>query len=1315
MCCLKIVSKIVLMLGILINSVNPGFAGEKEKITLLMGVSSSHKVSQGIAEVLTLPVVADRYDFYFYTDKDLENKKIDNDIIAQSKIIIVDDMHRSFTKYVINNADFDKTKVYGLCSTAKEPEKIISDPKVKQYHRPDTIDNIKNLLFFLLKRDCGLDVNYEEPQNVPKMGIFHPKSDKIFDNFEEYISWYKAKGFYKKNGFWVGVPELSSYIFPGETGAIVSSLIENLEENNINVLPIYSFPSYLALEKFFFDEQGKSRVNLIAAFSFKFASPDDKRTQKNLIKLGVPLLDPIRMYMNSIPEWRESPQGLGPIEISYTMSTPEFNGVVEPSVLGGRVALKDERTGRVVYKHQPIMENIEFFIRRIKAWRNLQAKENKDKKIAILYWNHTPGKQNIGATYLNLFRSLEEILKKMGEEGYHINGKLPSEEEIKDFVLKSGRNIGSWAPGELDELITAGKVIRLPFSRYREWYKNLDEDYRQKLGDEWGKVDDSDIMIKNKVIIIPYVNLGNIILVPQPSRGWSDDPMKLYHSTQLWPHHQYTAFYLWLTHEFKADAIISLGTHGTHEWLPGKQAGLSQSCPPEVLIQDLPNIYPYIMDDIGEGLQAKRRGRAVIIDHLIPSMKKAGVYEEYRDLSVLINEYNDALTRSTELANEKHKKIKTLVKTLGVDKDLLLKEVNEEAIEKIEHYLIELQEANVPYGMHTFGVSPKGEALEEFSLLIKERNQDLALDEIKKRLSSCSLEIDQLIEGLDGKYILAGEGNDPLRNPDAIPTGKNFYGFDPAKVPSREAFDLGQKQAEEMIAKYLKENGEYPNKIGLILWSIELQRNEGTQVGTALYLLGMKPVWDKNNKITGVIPISGAKLGRPRIDVHMQSSGLFRDAYPNLILLLDEAVRQAGRLTDVENFIAQHNQKIKAYLIKKGYGEDEADILSKIRVFSAKPGSYGTKMGDIIGASGHWDSDAEIADAFINFVSFGYGKNIWGKPLEPVYKKNLEDVKVSMHTRSSNIFGVLDADGTYEYLGAFSLAVKRVSGEYPDVILSDQRNPDKAHIEDIERTIGEELRSRYLNPKWIEGMKKEDYAGARQIDKFVEYMWGWQVTTPFAIDEAKWEQTFEVYVEDKYNLKIKEFFNKANPWAYQSITARMLEAVRKDYWQADDITKQKLAKEYAVSVVEKGVACCDHTCNNPLLNQMVVNIISIPGVLPDKIVNEFKIAVEKATGEQLSKHVKKIEKVIQDIKAGFKKKTDTSQQNAETADKELVPDKGKAQENVKGYKIEEVTKENTKTEMTSSGVEWVASLFVVFLLCLVATGAVRSSRENREI
>lgn len=617
---------------------------------------------------------------------------------------------------------------------------------------------------------------------------------------------------------------------------------------------------------------------------------------------------------------------------------------------------------------------------------------------------------------------------------------------------------------------------------------------------------------------------------------------------------------------------------------------------------------------------------------------------------------------------------------------------DEAALEKVEHYLLEITEETLPYGLHTFGESPQGTALDDFADLIIDRNPELDLAAVKEKLGLCGRETDHLVNALSGGYVPPGEANDPIRNPESIPTGVNFYGFDPAKVPSKDAWALGRDQAEQLIDKYRAEHGgEYPKKIALVFWSIELQRNEGTQVATALRLLGMTPVWDQNGKVTGVEAIPGRVLGRPRIDVHMQVSGLFRDNFPNLILFMDEAVQRAGQLKDVENFIARNSETIKTYLIEKGYSEAEADRLKQLRVFSNEPGSYGNTIEDLIPASGTWEDDKEIADVFINYVSFAYGRDVWGKPLKSAYKKNLEGVDITMHTRSSNIFKSLDTDGVFSELGGLALAVKRVKGAYPDVVLSNQADPDKAFVEDIETAIGKELRSRYLNPKWIEGMKQEAYAGAREMNRFSEYLWGWQVVTPFAVDGAKWQQIYEVYIQDKYGLELKEFFDENNPWAMQSMAARMLEADRKKYWKAPEEVKKDLAKTYALNVIDKGVACCEHTCNNPMLNKFVTNIISLHGLLTPEQMEAFKMTVAKAVGRTQAEHEADHQKMRESLKKA-------SEQNREEEKVKSREDKKK----IKGYEM--VEEKAQETHVTSSGSSWIVMAIVGLVLGLMVFG-----------
>jgi cobaltochelatase CobN len=496
----------------------------------------------------------------------------------------------------------------------------------------------------------------------------------------------------------------------------------------------------------------------------------------------------------------------------------------------------------------------------------------------------------------------------------------------------------------------------------------------------------------------------------------------------------------------------------------------------------------------------------------------------------MISSYNRTVSLGSRTVSGKLKKIEDLIIKMGLHKDLGITEFSEGRLEEIEHYLLELRENLMPYGLHTFGISPEGDELEEtVSAICKRNSQAKEIDVRKRLLTSGPREIDHLIKGLEGGHIPSGEGNDPIRNVGAVPTGKNFFGFNPDKIPSTEAWDLGREAAEQIIKKSLKEKSRYPEKVAVVLWATETIRNEGINESTVLHLMGLKPIWDKTGRVTGTRVIPGRELKRPRIDVLMNPSGLYRDLFPNMILFLDKAVQKAALQTDIENLIIKHNAQIKTRLIESGMDYEKAAILSKIRIFTEKPGSYGTGVSEMTGNSGFWETDDEIVKVYENRVSYAFGLGKWGEDAKEIFKENLKRVDVAVHSISSSIYGTMDNDDVFQYLGGLSLAVKKESGQIPDTLITMQRIPDRVGIEDVARTIGRELRTRYLNPKWIEGMKKEDYAGAREMSKFVEYMWGWQVTVPYSVDKAKWEQTYEVYVEDKYGMGLKEFFNKANP------------------------------------------------------------------------------------------------------------------------------------------------------------------------------------------
>ena len=1245
----------------------------------------------------------------FFTGEDLQNPKT-REYVAGSSVVLVNVMVPELVSYLEEQKLLAGPKVYAL-SRAGDPQELgpkgfIFDDEVMAYYLNRSVANTVNLVRFIVQRHIDSSVTSQPVNLIPEASIHHPESEKLFVELDSYRNWYKQRPGYHPGGAWVGLTLFSNTLKEGQIEA-VDALIGKLEGAGFNVLPCFG-PVDLVMQRFLKVDKGDAPIDLLLAFSLKFVSSINGDVRQTLLDLNVPVFNVIRPFAETTDQWRASEVGLAPLETAWAVATPELSGAIEPTVLIGKKELRDPETGRRLYVYELIPETVDFLIARLQKWVALQRMDNDNKKVAILYYNHSQGKQNIAAAYMNVFRSLDVILKRMAKDGYRIeNSAQLSEEKLQQLVLAGGRNVGSWAPGELDALIASGQVEQVPLREYRQWFEELPEAFKQPVLKQWGGPEESAIMTKGGKLIFPMVKLGNVVLMPEPARGWSDDPLKMYHDTTLYPHHQYIAAYLWLQKKFHADAMVHLGTHATYEWLPGKQAGLHPSDPPEVMLGSIPNIYPYIVDDIGEGIEAKRRGRGVIIDYLTPPMRKADLYNEYAQLHELHHKYEYTKASGSEIAAQYRQQMADLIKTLGIDKDLEIDELDEDAIEKVHLYLHEIDHNSLPYGLHTFGKTDAVEAEEETVTLIMDQNPDAEPGKVLHDLHrSAANELNTFMRALDGEYVEPGEGNDPLRNLAAIPTGRNFYGFSPEKVPSKAAWAIGKKAAEQIIAEKLEKEGKYPDKVGVVLWAMETTRNEGVNEATILYLMGVEPVWDKTERVRGMRVIPGKELGRPRIDVLINPSGLYRDMFPDKLLYLDEAVQKVLLQTDVENLLAKNSRKIKESLIQQGMDAEEAEQQSRFRIFTEEVGSYGNGVEEMVGASGFWESDEEISNVYLNRAQFAVGQGKWAVPVKQAFSENLRHVDVAVHSRSSNVIGIIDTDDFFSYLGGMSLAVKTLRGEAPDTMVTMNRRKDEAMVEDVSKTIGREMRTRYLNPKWIEGMKRENYAGARQMADFAENLWGWQVTVPSSVSADKWQQVYEVYVEDKYDQDLQEFFAKSSPWAYQSLTARVLETVRKGYWQPSEKVKQKLAKEYISNVLKHGVACCDHTCNNPALNQMVVNIASLPGVMSPKLVEQFKVAIEKMAQKPLEEQLEQRRQLQQQLLAGFDK---------HDLERQAEPQKNRTQKNqggeegpekqaVEGYKMEKIHSKEDATEMSSSGVQWLASFFVLALMTIVTLG-----------
>ena len=1277
-------------------------------LTLLVLDNNSFLVDKAVAG-LDLPP---RINAFTASELSVGSEKT-RQIIDDSAVIIVDVMGRDLEEYLLNNIRLDNKIIYALRgSTDDERLRKLGfrfDDSVADYYHHMSKANIQNMVRLVAHRHFAKAITYGQVVTQPKMGIYHPAHPGVFSSFAEYDQWQQNRLGYDPAKPRVGFLFFSSSLTEGQQKP-VATIIKRLEKEGFTVLPCFGRDEQ-TISQFLLTDNGQARVDLALAFTLKFYSALTPELAALLKKLDVPIINAINIYQNTLNGWRQSPVGISGNEVAWAIATPEMSGLIEPTPLAAKKENFSQETGKSYFIKEPIKENIDLLMARIHKLLALQKMANSEKKVAIMFYNHHQGKQNIGASYLNVFRSLQEIIKAMAKEGYKV-GEVPSEEKIQKLIMTSARNIGSWAPGELDRLLRSPAVVRLPLAQYKKWFAKLPKDFQQNVIRQWGQPEQSKIMLDGDDFIIPVARVGNILLLPEPSRGWGDDPQKLYHDTTLYPHHQYLAVYLWLNHSFKADAMVHLGTHATYEWTPGKQAGLSPSCPPEVLLGHIPNIYPYIVDDVGEGIQAKRRGRAVIISHLTPMLKEAGLYKEYSRMAELINEYHRALARHSSTAPLKYDELMELASKTGILADLQGEmrpgATNADQVADLENYLEEIRGNLMPYGMHTFGRSPAKAEIDDMTRAVMKCNPSEDSRDINGRIGhSGSREMTSLLAGLVGKYVEPGEGNDAIRNPASLPTGRNFYGFNPQKIPSPAAWQLGKKAACEIIANHLRTKGKYPQKVAVVLWATETMRNEGVNESTILYLMGIKPTWTKSGRVRGVEVIPGRVLGRPRLDVMVNASGLYRDLFPDKIAFIDQAVQLALRQTDIDNLLAAGSARIKTKLISQGVSAAEAEELSRLRVFAAPPGAYGTGVASMASMSGTWQEEKEVVGVYENRVGYAYGGKHWGTPARQLLKANLTEVEAVVHSRSSNVYGLLDNDDMFQYLGALSMAVRLESGQAPETLVTQQQRPGQVKVEDMAKTLGREMRSRYLNPKWIKAMEQEGYAGAREMANFVEYLWGWEMTTPEKIDDAKWQQTYEVYVEDKYGLKMDEFLDKASPWAKQSMAARMLETIRKGYWPADEQVKQKLAATYAKSVVTKGVACCDHTCNNPLLNQLVVSILSMPGVMNPKLVAEFKIAIEQAAKKSLAEQVSSRRELQKQLTAPSPAEATTS-----TKQPELKANKQGAQEGsqeVEGYKMEKMKSQDQTTEVTSSGVEWLAGLLVLLLLGLGLWGMKRAS------
>ncbi len=1278
-----------LILALLPSAVHAQEPGEQSETIRLGYLFSDGQTPATIAAVRTLlrerPDLVGRVKFTILTESTYE--AVDAEHFRKNDVLVFDTMNQQMLERFNeeNGADLfaENGSVLavgvGLQGETYYTELGVEwDKRARAYWENGGPSNQLGLLKLALQRAGVEGLELPEPQLSLDFGYYYPDggTGRVFADWDSFQQWRADNGKLTEGAPSVAISFFQANYYSGDM-ALVDAVIAEVESCGAEAVPIFGYPAAVAFRELV-GTGVDARADVGLGLNFQF---NDAQAASILEEVGIPVLNLISLYGRSEEDWRNSPNGLSPFEGSFNLASPELAGTIAPIVVGTKERVRDDLTGLTSVISSPIDERVDMAVRRGLRYAELGRIPNSEKKIALIYYNNPPGRANIGAAYLNVPESIARILAKMAEEGYDIGGPPPTTEEVLEQITTRGRNVINDAPGELEEMIAQGGVQRIPLAQYEQWLETYHPALRDKVLSDWGDPADSTLMTERIEgpdgtevnFILPGLLYGNVLLMPQPSRAWDADLEKLYHAMDLAPPHQYVASYAWLRDVFDADAVVHIGTHGTLEWLDGRDAGLGPEDAPDALIADLPNPYIYNVDVVGEGLVARRRGMGTLLGHMVPPFVEGGLSEDLAQLSEIINDHRRNLGQNPELADYYLDQLRERIAELALDRDMGLKpgeELTSESLTMVEDYLTELRGQIIPYGLHAFGRVPEDEAIASTvrAILSVDRSglpdrKEIFGEEMDERIRiSGPRELDNLMLALSGGFVPAGRGGEPIRSPDAYPTGNNFYGIDPDKVPKPAAWDMGSTLAQQMIDDFYEENGAYPEKVSFVIWGNETMRHEGVLESQIFYLLGTRPVWDERGRVVDVEVIPREELGRPRVDILIASSA--QGMFAGLTLLMDEAVQKVRVLDEEDNSVRKHYLDIKRVLIERGVEPETADQMAGVRIFDEPPGRYNLNTSSIVANSGSWDTDTGFANDYIRKMGHGFGNGYWGQPMPDVFALNLSGTQQVVHSNSTMLFATLDNDDMFMYMGGLNSAIRSLDGQDPELVLTDTSNPGEPRMIGLREFMGREFRSRYINPNWIKGMQGEGYAGARDMLKFVEYMWGWDAVATDVVGDAMWEQTYETYVQDNQNLGMKEFFNEHSPYAYQDITARMIETIRKGYWDADEEVKARLISEYLSNVAEYGVNCTEVSCGNGRMLEYVYDEAERLGVA-QPVVEQTRGAFEQALGRT-------IDEASADLSA-FVESNEARTQAENRANRELV---ARLQQNVPAQGAEQ---ESTNT------------------------------------
>ncbi|WP_103337666.1 cobaltochelatase subunit CobN [Amycolatopsis sp. CA-126428] len=1072
------------------------------------------------------------------------------------------------------------------------------------------------------------------PANLTQLHRF--LSDTLLltgDGFEppaEQSTWGVLERPSRGDGPVIGILYYRAHHLSGNT-AFVHALADEIEAAGGRALPVYC-ASLRTREPEMMAELASVDALLVTVLAAGGTRPsevgaggdDEAWDVAEMAALDVPILQALCLTSDR-ETWAASDDGLSPLDAGNQMAVPEFDGRLITVPFSFK-ELDEDGLPRYV----PDAERASRVARIALAHARLRYTPPPERRIALMLSAYPTKHSRVGnAVGLDTPASAIELLRRMRALGYDLGpdafpGVDPTgtDQPDGDALIHALIAAGGQDPEWLTEEQLAGNPIRVPAARYQEWFDALPAELREGVEEHWGPAP-GELYVDNGDIVLASLQSGNVIIMIQPPRGFGENPVAIYHNPDLPPSHHYLAAYRWLEEEFGAHAVVHLGKHGSLEWLPGKTAGLSASCAPDAVLGNLPLVYPFLINDPGEGAQAKRRAHATIVDHLIPPMARAESYGDMARLEQLLDEHANIAAMDPAKLPAVRQQIWTLIQAAKLDHDLGIDERPHDAefddfLLHIDGWLCEVKDAQIRDGLHVLGAAPVGEARVNLVLAMLRASQmwggkqgavpglrsalglkedapmsevdavektarelvqtmemrgwdatavasvapdaqvarvlSFAAEEIVPRLAGTSAELDAVLHALDGGYIPAGPSGSPLRGLiNVLPTGRNFYTVDPKAIPSRLAWETGQALADSLLKRYREDTGDWPKSVGLSVWGTSAMRTSGDDAAEVLALLGVQPVWDEaSRRVTGIEAIPLAELGRPRIDVTIRISGFFRDAFPHVIALMDDAVRLVAGLDEPldENFVRAH---VSADLA--AHGDDRR---ATTRIFGSKPGAYGAGLLPLMD-SGNWRDDKDLAEVYAVWGGFAYGRDLDGRPAREDMESSYKRIVVAAKNTDTREHDIADSDDYFQYHGGMIATVRALTGAAPASYVGDSTSPDAVRT----RTLGEEtarvFRARVVNPRWLAAMRRHGYKGAFELAATVDYLFGFDATAG-VVGDWMYEKLTESYVLDEVN---QEFLRQANPWALRGIVERLNEAADRGLWaEPDPALLEKMREVY---------------------------------------------------------------------------------------------------------------------------------------------------------